>query len=79
MNADFRSAPYAVCPYCHTPVPIGSFEHAQCGQAVCRVCPECDQALLLAADPAAGAASPLAERAGEASGNGAERACSTCA
>lgn len=79
MNVDSRSAPHAVCPYCHTPVPIGSFEHARCGQAVCRVCPECDQALLLAADPAVGAASRPAERVGEASGNGAERVCSTCA
>lgn len=76
MNTDPRNAPHAVCPYCHISVPISSFEHAQCGQAVCRVCPECDQVLFLAG-PAAG--SPPVERNGEASGDDAGRACSTCA
>jgi len=46
MNARF------ICPHCHSPIDPRAMDVAVSAQAACRICPECDEPILLVAAPA---------------------------
>lgn len=46
MKTSLPHVPYAVCPHCHTSVPLARFEDAVCGAVIYRVCPECDHTVV---------------------------------
>lgn len=56
-----------ICPYCHTAIDPLTFESAVSAQAHCRICPECDAAIVL---PPPAAASPETLTATRAAGAG---------
>jgi len=46
MNARF------ICPHCHSPIDPRAMDVAVSARAACRICPECDEPILLVAAPA---------------------------
>ena len=60
-------SPRFICPHCHSPVDPASLEFASSAQAYYRICPVCDEAVLVAlaaglavADPQLASGAPTA-------------------
>jgi hypothetical protein len=51
VNEDLIMSPRFICPHCHSPVDPASLEFASSAQAYYRICPVCDEAVLVALAP----------------------------
>ena len=50
--------PRFICPHCHSPVDPATLELASSAQAYYRICPVCDEAVLVALAPSLAVAEP---------------------
>jgi hypothetical protein len=39
--------PRIICPHCHCPIDPLTTEAADCAEAVCRICTECDEPIVV--------------------------------